>query len=204
MSKYTIYLRRNKVNGKCYVGQTSNFERRERQWKCFKLRYANQYITADRAEFGLENFTVEVLAEADTREEAWELEKRFISGFNTIWPTGYNISTGGYGGSGVIRKKESNSFYGKHHSDETKKKLSQANKGKHHSEEVKQKISESEINNPKKSKTVYQYTLDGALKQVWPSIAECGRNGYNQRHVCECCNGKLKTHKGHKWSYFPL
>lgn len=51
----------------------------------------------------------------------------------------------------------------------------------------------------KRSKTVYQYTLDGILINVWTSIAECRRNGYN--NVCNCCNGKSKTASGYKWSY---
>ena len=29
----TIYIRTNTMNGKQYVGQTSNFKRRERDWK---------------------------------------------------------------------------------------------------------------------------------------------------------------------------
>ena len=54
------------------------------------------------------------------------------------------------------------------------------------------------------SKTVYQYTLDGELAREWSSTAECGRNGFNRNHISSCCNGRLKTHKGYKWSYEPL
>lgn len=25
--------------------------------------------------------------------------------------------------------------------------------------------------------------------------------GFAQRHICECCNGKLKTAYGYKWKY---
>lgn len=188
MSKYTIYLRRNTINGKVYIGQTKDFKQREKQWKCLKAVYANQYLIADRAEFGLENWKTEILAEADNKENAWELEKRFIADFNSLWPNGYNISTGGHGSSGVHNK----------HSEEVKQKISENNakfwKGKHHSEEAK----------AKRSKPVYQYTLDGVLKKVWPSTMECGRNGYKQSHVVSCCNGKRKTHKGHIWSFKPL
>ena len=52
-----------------------------------------------------------------------------------------------------------------------------------------------------KSKTVYQYTMDGELVKVWDSSNEGGRNGFNQARVCLCCVGKAKTHKGYKWSY---
>ena len=53
----------------------------------------------------------------------------------------------------------------------------------------------------KRSKPVLQYTLDGNLIREWASVMECGRNGYNQGHVADCCNGKLKTHKGFIWVY---
>ena len=53
------------------------------------------------------------------------------------------------------------------------------------------------------SKKVYQYTIDGELVKVWPSTAECKRNGFNQGTISRCCLGKLKTHKGFLWSYNP-
>lgn len=53
----------------------------------------------------------------------------------------------------------------------------------------------------KRSKKVLQFTLSGEFIREWPSIMECGRNGFNQRHVCSCCQGKRKTHKGFKWCY---
>ena len=89
---------------------------------------------------------------------------------------------------------------GKHLSDETKKKLSELNKGKHLSDETKKKLIEINTNN-KLSKPVLQLSLSGELIKEWESIQECGRNGFNIGHVCNCCNGKEKTHKGFKWEY---
>ena len=51
------------------------------------------------------------------------------------------------------------------------------------------------------SKPVLQYTLDGEFIREWPSTKECGRNGFNQAHVTDCCNGKRKTHKGFRFMY---
>lgn len=56
------------------------------------------------------------------------------------------------------------------------------------------------------SKKVYQFTFDGKLVKIWPSTAECGRNGYNEGHVAACCRGvKVGTYrnvyKGFIWSY---
>ena len=44
-----------------------------------------------------------------------------------------------------------------------------------------------------------QLTLDEVLVREWPSAMETGRNGFNQKAVSDCCNGKRKTHKGFKW-----
>ena len=62
------------------------------------------------------------------------------------------------------------------------------------------------------SKKVYQYTMDGELVKIWSSTAECGRNGFSQTKVSDCCNGgyysesrgkwhTVNSHKGYKWSY---
>ena len=56
--------------------------------------------------------------------------------------------------------------------------------------------------NGKKSKRVLQLSLSGDLIREWPSTNECGRNGFNQRHVCDCCNGKQKTAYGFLWMYY--
>lgn len=48
---------------------------------------------------------------------------------------------------------------------------------------------------------VGQYTLCDELVKIWESASEAGRNGFNQRHINACCNGKRKTHKNHVWKY---
>lgn len=110
---YTIYLRTNKINGKQYVGQTSDWETREKQFNRINQRYANKELTKARKEFGLDKFDVEILATVDTQEEAWELEKYFIKELNTKYPNGYNMSDGGKTSKGTK------------HTDETRKQMSE-------------------------------------------------------------------------------
>ena len=55
--------------------------------------------------------------------------------------------------------------------------------------------------NGKLSKRVLQLSLDGDLIREWPSIAECGRNGFHFGNVAACCRGERKTHKGFRWMY---
>lgn len=107
MANYTVYLRTNKVNGKQYVGQSGDFEMREKQFNRINQRYANNILSKDRREFGLENFKLEILAEVDTQEEAWELERKYIKDLNTKYPNGYNMGDGGKTNKGSIFTEES-------------------------------------------------------------------------------------------------
>lgn len=51
------------------------------------------------------------------------------------------------------------------------------------------------------SKKVCQYTLDGVLVKIWPSTAECGRNGFSRSSVSRCCNNIKETYEGFKWQF---
>ncbi len=57
------------------------------------------------------------------------------------------------------------------------------------------------MTNGKKSKPVIQLSLSGEFIREWESTHECGRNGFNQCNICQCCNGKRKSHKGFRWEY---
>ena len=57
------------------------------------------------------------------------------------------------------------------------------------------------LTNGKKSKRVLQLSLSGDLIKEWPSVSECGRNGFNQGNVSRCCNGKLPHYKGFLWMF---
>lgn len=98
--------------------------------------------------------------------------------------------------------KINKNFKGKHHSELTKFKISKTLKGRHLSEEHKENISKGNINNPNFSKKVCQYTLDGDLVNIWISMGEAERNGFNHNNICQCCKGKKKTHKGFIWKYY--
>ena len=64
--------------------------------------------------------------------------------------------------------------------------------------------SQKQLNDPIKSKKVYQYTLDGVLVRVWSSVNEVARNGFSLGHVAACCRGERKSHRGYRWSYTPI
>jgi group I intron endonuclease len=217
-----IYLRTNTANGKQYVGQANDFDKREREWKCLSGRYAGKLITNARNKYGVENFKTEVLKECQTQDELNFWEQYYIKELNTKTPNGYNLTDGGDTSSGYKFTEETKKILseikkgcipwikGKCHTEEAKKKMSEMkkgkpspNKGKHLSAEAKKILSESRKGKPNinLSKKVYQYTLEGELVKVWDSTSECRKNGFY--NISVCCNGKRKDNNayGFKWSY---
>ena len=64
-----------------------------------------------------------------------------------------------------------------------------------------ERVSDTQKNDQNKSKKVLQLTLTGELIREWPSIHECGRNGFDFHNVSACCRGKQKTAYGFRWCY---
>ena len=194
---FTIYLRKNLINGMQYVGQTKNFKRRERDWKELSTRYANKYINDARKYFGLENWSVEIIEECESRENALKLEEYYIKKYNTLYPNGYNLTKGGKG----CKMK---------HKQETRIKISESkkgktpwNKGKKMSQSQKDSISAAKkgIPNKKLSKAIIQVKENGEIVK-WTSMAEAEKiGGYNHRNISMCCKGKRSTHANSRWFF---
>lgn len=198
-----LYLRTNLINGKQYVGQTSDIKRRERDWRKLNTNYSNKNLNDDRKKYGLENFKIELL-EICENIESDEKERMYIEKYNTIYPNGYNKYSGGL-------KNFSFKML-----EEIKEKISKTTKGITKSEETKRKISAGLKNHPAKSKLVYQYTMENILVAIWPSAREAARElNFSQGCISICCNGGFyskqrnkwvnrKQYNGYKWSYEPL
>lgn len=87
----------NKINGKKYIGITTNFDNRVKQ-HC--NQNTNSLIHKAIQKYGKENFVFEILQEGLSVEEAEELEIETIKNENTLAPHGYNLAKGGlYGGT---------------------------------------------------------------------------------------------------------
>ena len=88
-----IYKITNRQNGKVYIGQASNIERRISEHK--KQRYIpiDMWINM----IGVENFDFEILEECP-QEQLDIKEKEYIQKYNSI-NDGYNIQEGGYNNS---------------------------------------------------------------------------------------------------------
>ena len=132
-----IYKIENKINGKCYIGQTvqpleKRIRRHQRESGCHVIYRAIQ-------KYGIENFIVSVLAIATSVEELNKLEIDLIKENKSLIPNGYNLTTGGKGsGSHIVtpevREKIRKGLMGNtnnsgnKHSDKTKKQQSESRK----------------------------------------------------------------------------
>ena len=107
-----IYVITNKTNGKWYVGQSVNCEKRR---KCyFEYNQRTQAIHKAIDKYGIDNFTFEIVEKCD-KKDLNRLERHWIKTLDCIAPKGYNMTTGG--------------DYFKH-SDAARQNMSKANKGR--------------------------------------------------------------------------
>lgn len=102
---YYIYCYKNKLNGHTYVGQTNNIERRhkEHMTRAFNEKHIeyNSLFHKKIRQYGIDNFTLEILEVLDTidhnlvdeREIYWIKEKKSF-----IQDGGYNLTKGGQKG----------------------------------------------------------------------------------------------------------
>lgn len=148
MSDMGIYKITNMVNGKVYIGQSTQLSKRLYNHRnALKNNYhSNHHLQNAYNKYG-ETFQIEVIMYCDNKEELDYLERYYISYYDSMNPQkGYNKEDGGNLNkhhSGETKKKISEAQKGKHHSEETKKKMSEARKGKHRSEETKKRMSEA-------------------------------------------------------------
>lgn len=93
----SIYIIRNTVNEKVYIGQTiQTVERRFKGHLSGDPRRHNQAILWAMEKLGRENFYVETLATGiETVEELDALEEKYIQEYNSMKPNGYNLCPGG-------------------------------------------------------------------------------------------------------------
>lgn len=149
-NNYTVYMHKNKINGKVYIGITKT--KPKYRWNNGK-GYNNQYFKKAINKYGWNNFEHIILFQKLTQKEAEQKEKQLIAYYNSTDKNyGYNISKGGMVNSGVPCKEETkqkisiankginNGMYGKKHNEETKEKISKASKklweNKDHREKV--------------------------------------------------------------------
>ena len=98
-----IYKIKNKVNGKCYIGQSVDIFSR---WSQEKRGCINEYVVRSFNKYGLDNFEFSILKECK-RDELNEWEIYFIKEYeSTNESKGYNLDSGGLKGRTTKRNKK--------------------------------------------------------------------------------------------------
>ena len=142
-----IYKIRNLLNGKVYIGQSINFNKRfsDHRLKIANKKYKHPLYDSMRC-YGIENFEFIVLEWINDVSKLNEREQYWMDYYQSYTPEfGYNIAIGAIGvkHSEETRKKLSDINKGKRHSDESKKKMSLSHKGKIRTEEHRKHLSEA-------------------------------------------------------------
>lgn len=96
--KIGIYIITNKINGKQYIGQSTNIQKRwyDHRTKSMHPRKLDEFrslLYIDIRKYGFENFEIEILEECE-KEELKEREIYWINKLNT-YEDGYNNTPGG-------------------------------------------------------------------------------------------------------------
>lgn len=154
-----IYGIKNKVNGKIYVGQSSNVKARLYNHKSALKHdmHMNDHLQKAWNKYGEFNFNFFIIEELDSIDKLNEKEIFWIDKYNANnREYGYNRCEGGGGSRGykhteeaLLKIKEASTgsnhpFYGKKHSFESIEQMRKSKIGKKMDEETKRKIGESE------------------------------------------------------------
>ena len=212
-----IYKITNLVNGKVYIGQTITTVQK-RFWK--HCNGTKQLISKAIHKYGVDNFKVEEIDRAETREELDEKERCWIKFYNSQVPNGYNLEGGGTVNKEIseeTRQKLSEShkgerapWYGKHLTEETKRKLSESHKGKCKYWEGKKRYAETirKMSESRKGKyagaeskqSVKILCVDTGI--IYDSIGEAARiTNINRTGIINNLKGRSKSAGGYKWAY---
>lgn len=176
-----IYKLTNKINHKCYIGQTTRTvkeriaEHFSRSSKCIKLQKAI-------SKYGRDNFIVETIDSAQNIEELNKKESDWIHFCDSI-NNGYNLVCTGDN---------------KITSQETRNRLSKAGKGRKMGDGLKEKLLKIH------SVEVFQYDLEGNFIRSFSSGAVAARHlgCYDASEIGKCCKLTRRQVKNYQWRHY--
>lgn len=208
--KYTVYMHKNKINGKIYIG-TSCQQPIKRRWRQGSTYKECPKFYKDIEKYGFDNFEHIILFEKLNQKEAFKKEIELIEKYNSI-NDGYNILKGGNLSNtgihftqdhkqkiGFANKGKKNGMYGKKLSQERKQDISKRSKQLWLNEEFRKKM--SRIN--KYEKNNFKKVICLETNEIFFSIGEaCRKYNLYSQNVSKCCSGKRNTTGGYHWKYY--
>lgn len=157
LTNWCVYMHENRVNGKKYIGITS--QKPTNRWRNGAGYYKQSRFYAAIQKYGWDAFRHEILYTGLTQEEAERLEVELIAKYETLnEDRGYNLSPGGvfFMPTEETRAKQSAARKGWVPSEETRQKMADAKRGRPLSEEHRAHLSAAQTGrtSPNKGKTL--------------------------------------------------
>ena len=207
MKKYKfnyIYITTNLINRKQYVGDHSTNNLNDNY-----LGSGRPYFIRAIQKYGKENFKKEILEYFDTKKEAFNAQRKYINKFNTLIPSGYNISPSG--GLGVKKcfhpnkklseehkRKISNALSGRKLTKEHIKNLKGKNIGKKHS--LKQNKQHNIVISGKNHPYFRKHRNEETKRKISESNKGKTFSNEHKRKLSESHKGKTSPNKGKTFS----
>lgn len=233
MRTFYIYKATNKINGKSYIGQTTNFAKRKRDHINVRdgRRDPNSIFHRAIDKYGKENFTWEILAIIPGKSLANAYECEMIRKYNSYKPFGYNMTKGGDGGSmwnaipvvcltlngkfvkkydSASEAKEDGFYYGgvlkscRDQRSQTKGFIFMFE------DEYRQKGGrrKADFGLTNRAREIYQCDLEGNLIKKFPMVSIAEKElGIEHSRIVGCATGRDKTAGGYIFVYpkdFPI
>ena len=202
-TKHCVYRTRCAVTGKTYIGLTkAGVDKRFRAHKYLAGRGAGGALYNAMRKHGTAAFTVEIVAEGLTADEAQALEIECIAAERTRAPRGYNLATGGERGllgyklspetrakmskthrerqrDPLLRQRTSDALRGRQKSPEHLGKIAAALRGKSLPEDVRRKLRDANLGKRQSEET--KAKRSAALKGITRSAETRARMAAAQK-----------------------
>lgn len=206
MKKYIIYLHRNKINNKCYVGQTC--QKPEQRWGRNGQNYREQpYFYRAIEKYGWDNFE-HIILETDINEDRVDERECFwASYYHALAPEGYTLHVGKYvtkDTSDLLRKTYSEAALERWEDPQYREKIKQGRKKmwQDASDSCKQKMLANLDRTGAGGKARSKQVECIETKMIYASTREAERlTGINHCNISQACNGKRKTAGKFHWRY---
>lgn len=172
-----VYQITNKINGKFYIGQSIDIERR---WNQHKYGKGSLILKNAIKKHGLENFefklleTINYTNKSEVIKQLMRLEEKWLKTKKPFsYKNGYNIN-------------------------ETAKPNLTPNKNN----DFGKKVSKIKIENNHCGKPIHQFDLDGNFIKKWESAAQIERTlGYKSENISACCLKKQNSSHNFIWRF---
>lgn len=203
MKEYIIYLHRNKLNGKCYVGQTC--QKPEARWGLNGNGYRTQdYFYRAIQKYGWDNFDHIILEEHLTAEQANQQEIFWAGYYHALAPEGYSLKVGDNIEAPVLSTTRSKASIEKWQSYDYRLKVVAGRQAmwRQASNEVKEKMLSNLDHSGKGGHSRSKKVKCIETNMIYASTREAERiTGVKHNNISQACTGKRQTAGGYHWSY---